>query len=67
MQKPKLFTVIYKDSKGSNKYFETDNEETAQRKAILSNGQTWIDVRYKAKKRLYYYLLRKQMYTKKTN
>lgn len=33
--------------------FHTDNEALAERKAILKNGQVWIDTRYEAKMRLF--------------
>ena len=59
MEKPHLYTVIYKNSKGKNIFFETDNEDTALRKEIIKNGVTYIDTRYKAKLRLFNYLSRK--------
>ena len=59
MEKPHLYTVIYKNSKGKNIFFETDNEDTALRKEVIKNGVTYIDTRYKAKLRLFNYLSRK--------
>lgn len=63
MQKPKLYTVIYKNSNGESMFFETNDEHTAEMKAIKTNGQSWIDTRYKARLRLYNYLQRKLMYS----
>ena len=59
MNNPKLYTVIYKNSKGKNIFFETNNEDTALRKEVVKNGVTYIDTRYKAKLRLFNYLSRK--------
>jgi len=58
MQKPHLYTVIYKNAKGKNIFFETNNEDIAERKAILKDGTTYIDTRYKAKLRLFNHLNR---------
>jgi hypothetical protein len=45
------FSIIYKRG-NKNKEFRTNNREILSRKAILLNGTIYIDVRYKAKKRL---------------
>ena len=60
MNLPKLYTVIWRDKNGKAKHFETNNEETAEKKTIINNGQTYIDTRYKAKLRLYWYIWRKE-------
>ena len=62
MQEPKEFTVIYKNSKGENVFRETNDENTAFNWEVKYNGTTYKDNRYKAKLRLYYYLLKKKMY-----
>ena len=58
MEKPHLYTVIYKNSKGKNVFFETNNEDTAFRKEVIKSGTTYIDTRYKAKLRLFNHLNR---------
>jgi len=63
MRKPREFMVL-SGIGGKLKEFHTDNEDLARKKAILNNGQVWIDTRYKAKLRLYWYLVRKEMYAK---
>lgn len=60
MEKPKLFTAIYKNAKGKNVFFETNNEDAALRKEVIKNGTTYIDTRYEAKVRLFNYLNRIQ-------
>lgn len=62
MELPKLYTVIYKDSKGNSKYFYTNDNNTAEKKAALNDGEVYIDTRYKARLRLYWYLWRKKEY-----
>lgn len=61
-QFPKEYTVIWKDAKEKFKFFMTDNSDLAFKKEVLNEGTTYIDTRYKAKLRLYFYLLRKQLY-----
>ena len=58
MEKPKLYTVFYRDKKENLKVFETNDENTALKKEIRTNGQTYIDTRYLAKVRLYNYINR---------
>jgi hypothetical protein len=58
MQKPKLYIVHYRDHKGNSKTFETNDENTALKKEIITSGQTYIDTRYKAKLRLYNFINR---------
>lgn len=60
MELPKEFTVIYKDAKGNSKQRETNDENTAFKWECKYNGTTYIDTRYKAKLRLYWYLWRKK-------
>lgn len=61
MQKPYLFIVHYRDQKGNSKQFETNNEDTALKKEVQTDGQCYIDTRYKAKLRLYNYLQKKSL------
>ncbi len=63
MRKPRRFMVL-SGVGGKLKEFHTDDESLAERRAILNNGQVWIDTRYKAKLRFYWYLRRKELYTK---
>lgn len=58
MQKPYLYTVIYKNARGKNVFFETNDENTALRKEVIKDGTTYIDTRYEAKVRLFNYLNR---------
>jgi hypothetical protein len=51
MKKPRKYMVLYGGEKLIE--FHTDNEALAERKAILKNGQVWIDTRYEAKMRLF--------------
>jgi len=60
-KKPYLYTVLY----NGNKFRQTDNENTALKWSVKYNGQTYIDVRYKARLRLYWYLWRKENYKNK--
>ena len=62
MNLPKEFTVIWRDKKDNIKQFETNNENTAFNKSIRVEGTVYIDTRYKAKLRLYWYLWRKKEY-----
>ena len=45
------FSIIYKRN-NRTKEFRSNERETLSRKAILLNGTIYIDVRFKAKKRL---------------
>jgi hypothetical protein len=63
MEFPKLYTVIWRDEKEKNQFFFTDNADLAFKKEALNDGTTYIDNRYRAKRRLYFYLLRKQLYS----
>lgn len=62
MNLPKEFTVIWRDKKDNIKQFETNDENTAFNKSIRVDGTVYIDTRYKAKLRLYWYLWRKKEY-----
>ena len=62
--KPYLYTVIYKDKKDNFKHKYTNDENTALNWKCRYNGEIYIDTRYKAKLRLYYYLWRKNEYSK---
>lgn len=53
MQQPFLFTVIWKDKKNNFCYFYTNNEETANKKKVLKNGEMYINTRYNSQLRLY--------------
>jgi hypothetical protein len=58
--KPKQFSAVWRDSIGKLHQFDTDNQHTAEKKAfIYESGVVYIDLRYKAKLRLYKYILRK--------
>lgn len=62
MNLPKEFTVIWRDKKDKSRHFETNDENTAFNKSMKVNGTVYIDTRYKAKLRLYWYLWRKKEY-----
>lgn len=62
MNLPKEFTVIWRDKKDNIKQFETNDKNTAFNKSIRVEGTVYIDTRYKAKLRLYWYLWRKKEY-----
>jgi hypothetical protein len=62
MEYPKQFFALWKDTKGKWHQFDTNNEDAAAKKAVINDGEIYIDNRYAAKLRLYYYLLRKQLY-----
>ena len=62
MNLPKEFTVIWRDKKDNIKQFETNDKNTAFNKSIRVDGTVYIDTRYKAKLRLYWYLWRKKEY-----
>lgn len=59
MELPKQYTVIY-NKNGKNCYSFTNSEDTAFKWSIKLNGVIYIDTRYKAKLRLYWYLWRKK-------
>lgn len=63
MRKPRRFLTLYHIG-DKLKEFWTDDESLAEKRAILRNGTVWIDTRYKAKLRLYWYLRRKELYAK---
>lgn len=58
-QVPKQFFLLYKDSKGIFKERHTNYENTALKWKYKYGGEVYIDTRYKAKLRLYWYLWRK--------
>lgn len=62
MKEPKQFFALWKDPKGKWHQFDTNNEDVAYKKAVLNDGEIYIDNRYKAKLRLYWYLIRKALY-----
>jgi hypothetical protein len=62
MKPPKQYAVIYKDNKGKGKHKETNNEQTVMNWGLKFEGEVYIDTRYEAKKRLYWYLWRKKEY-----
>lgn len=55
--KPYLFTVIFEGG-----FKQTNDENTAFKWEVKYNGTTYIDTRYKARLRLYWYLWRKKEY-----
>ena len=62
MQLPKQYFALWKDPKGKWHQFDSNNMEVANKKAALNDGELYIDNRYKAKLRLYRYLVRKQLH-----
>jgi hypothetical protein len=62
MKQPKEFFVLYKNKKGEFKDFWTNDAETAERVSTIRCGTVYVDTRYKAKVRLHWYLVRKEMY-----
>lgn len=62
MKLPKQFFALWKDGKGKWHQFDSNNIEVANKKAVLNDGELYIDTRYAAKKRLYWFLVRKQLY-----
>lgn len=62
MKLPKQFFALWKDSKGKWHQFDTNDQNTAEKKAAINDGEIYIDLRYKAKLRLYWFLVRKQLY-----
>jgi hypothetical protein len=62
LELPKEYTVIWKTEKGKFKYFFTDNFHLAGLKEIVNDGTIYVDTRYAARRRLYFFMLRKQLY-----
>jgi len=62
MQLPNEFMVLWKNAKGENCSKETNSLKVAQTLEMVNNGTIYIDTRYKAKVRLYWYLWRKKEY-----
>lgn len=62
MKLPKQFFALWKDGKGKWHQFDTNDQNTAEKKAAINDGEVYIDNRYKAKLRLYWFLVRKQLY-----
>ena len=60
MELPKKYFVLYKDSKGNSKQRFTNDITAAEKWEIKYKGTIYIDTRYKAKLRLYWYLWRKK-------
>jgi hypothetical protein len=62
MKKPRRYTTIYR-VKGVLRQFDTDDIHVAfGKKSKFVDGEVYEDLRYKAKLRLYGYLLKKQLY-----
>jgi hypothetical protein len=61
MRLPKEYFVLWYDEKQKAKFFFTNNPDLAFKKEVLNDGVTYIDNRYKAKLRLYWHLVRKQL------
>lgn len=59
---PMLLTVIYQDKKGNTKFRQTNDSDTANKWEYKYDGEIYVDTRYKAKLRLYWYLWRKNKY-----
>lgn len=62
MKLPKQFFALWKDAKGKWHQFDTNDQNTAEKKAAINDGEIYIDLRYKAKLRLYWFLVRKSLY-----
>jgi len=62
MKEPKQFFALWKDEKGKWHQFDTNNQDVAEKKAAINDGEVYIDNRYIAKKRLYWCLVRKEMW-----
>jgi hypothetical protein len=62
MKFPRQYFALWKDAAGKWHQFDTDNVDVAYKKAVLNDGETYEDTRYPAKRRLYFYLLRKQLW-----
>ena len=62
MKLPKQFFALWKDPKGKWHQFDTNDQNTAEKKSAINDGEIYIDLRYKAKLRLYWFLVRKQLY-----
>jgi len=62
MPLPKQFFALWKDPKGKWRQFDTNNQDVAEKKAAINDGEIYIDLRYKAKLRLYWFLVRKKLY-----
>lgn len=60
--KPYRYFVLYRDDSGKLKQFNTDHLETGLKKEGITEGTLYVDTRYKAKLRLWGYLLRKTLY-----
>ena len=61
---PYLLTVIYTNNKGVKVVRQTNNDYTAQKWETKFDGEIYVDTRYKARRRLYWYLWRKENYKK---
>lgn len=57
MQKPFEYFVLWRNKKNKLQQFNTDCDHTALMIATRRNGTAYIDNRYEARMRLYYYLL----------
>ena len=62
MEEPKKYFVLYGGKNNNSKQRFTNEENTALKWASIYRGTVYIDNRFEAKKRLYFYLLRKKMY-----
>lgn len=59
---PKRFFVLWRDGKGKLHQYDSNNIDVLEKKAALKDGTIYEDTRYKARHRLYWYLIRKQLY-----
>jgi hypothetical protein len=64
MQLPKKYSVLYGGKFNNEKQRYTNDENTAFKWSVKYNGIMYIDTRYNAKLRLYWYLWRKNEYNK---
>lgn len=62
MQLPKQYFVLYGGKFNNEKQRYTNDEDTVLKWSVKYNGTVYIDTRYKAKLRLYWYLWRKKEY-----
>lgn len=64
MTEPKLYTVISKDDGGKSRFKYTNSEQTAFSLEMKYDGTIYIDVRFKARTRLFNYLQKNNLWKK---
>lgn len=61
-KEPKRFFVLWRDEKGKLHQYDSNNIDVLEKKAALKDGTIYEDTRYKARYRLYWFLIRKKLY-----